>query len=445
MRIVIAGAGEVGIHLAKMLSREELDVILVDSNEDVLSEIENNYNLSAIAGSPTSFNTLKRAGINEADLFLAVTPYETRNIVACTIASSLGAKKTVARIDNFEYLNEESRKHFKTMGVDDLIYPEKLACEEVIAAMRHTWARSWFELHDGALILVAVKLRDSASILNRKLYELTSTSNLFHIAAIKRHNHTIIPRGNDEVLLGDIVYFTTTPEYVEGIRMLCGKQQVDVKNIIILGGSRIAIRISNMVGDDVKIKLIEKDRDKSYRLVEKMRNTTIIQGDARDEELLSEVGISDTDMFIALSDSSETNILACLTAKQMGVPRTVAEVEDIQYITVAENLNIGTVINKKLIAASHIFQLLLDSDSSNAKCLALADAEVVELVAKPGSKITRRPVKELNLPADITLGGVIHNGVGTIVSGNTQIEANDHVLVFCLDTALSKLDPFQLF
>lgn len=440
MRIVIAGAGEVGIHLAKMLSREELDVILVDSNEDVLSEIENNYNLSAIAGSPTSFNTLKRAGINEADLFLAVTPYETRNIVACTIASSLGAKKTVARIDNFEYLNEESRKHFKTMGVDDLIYPEKLACEEVIAAMRHTWARSWFELHDGALILVAVKLRDSASILNRKLYELTSTSNLFHIAAIKRQNHTIIPRGNDEVLLGDIVYFTTTPEYVEGIRMLCGKQQVDVKNIIILGGSRIAIRISNMVGDDVKIKLIEKDRDKSYRLVEKMRNTTIIQGDARDEELLSEVGISDTDMFIALSDSSETNILACLTAKQMGVPRTVAEVEDIQYITVAENLNIGTVINKKLIAASHIFQLLLDSDSSNAKCLALADAEVVELVAKPGSKITRRPVKELNLPADITLGGVIHNGVGTIVSGNTQIEANDHVLVFCLDTALSKLD-----
>ena len=440
MRIVIAGAGEVGIHLAKMLSREELDVILVDSNEEVLSEIENNYNLSAIAGSPTSFNTLKRASINEADLFLAVTPYETRNIVACTIASSLGAKKTVARIDNFEYLNEESRKHFKTMGVDDLIYPEKLACEEVIAAMRHTWARSWFELHDGALILVAVKLRDSASILNRKLYELTSTSNLFHIAAIKRQNHTIIPRGNDEVLLGDIVYFTTTPEYVEGIRMLCGKQQVDVKNIIILGGSRIAIRISNMVGDDVKIKLIEKDRDKSYRLVEKMRNTTIIQGDARDEELLSEVGISDTDMFIALSDSSETNILACLTAKQMGVPRTVAEVEDIQYITVAENLNIGTVINKKLIAASHIFQLLLDSDSSNAKCLALADAEVVELVAKPGSKITRRPVKELNLPADITLGGVIHNGVGTIVSGNTQIEANDHVLVFCLDTALSKLD-----
>ena len=436
----MSGAGEVGLHLAKMRSRENLDVVLVDSNDEVLSEVENNYNLIAITGNPTSFDTLKNAGVAEADLFVAVTPYETRNIVACTIASSLGAKKTVARIDNFEYLSNESRKHFKSMGVDDLIYPEKLAVEEVFAAMRHTWARSWFELHDGALILVAVKLRDNASILNRKLYELTSNSNLFHIAAIKRHNHTIIPRGNDEVLQSDIVYFTTTPEYVEGIREICGKEQVNVKNIIILGGSRIAIRIADTVGDNVKIKLIEKDREKSYRLVEKMRNTTIIQGDARDEELLSEVGIADTDMFIALSDSSETNILACLTAKQMGVPRTVAEVEDIQYIAVAENLNIGTVINKKLIAASHIFQLLLDADSSNAKCLALADAEVVELIAKPGSKITRRPVKELNLPSDITLGGVIHDGVGTIVSGNTVIQENDHVLVFCLDTALGKLD-----
>ncbi len=440
MRIVIAGAGEVGIHLAKMLSREELDVVLIDSNEEVLSEIENNYNLIAIVGSPTSFETLKRAGAGEADLFVAVTPYETRNIVACTIASSMGADKTVARVDNYDYLKPEHRKHFKTLGVDDLIYPEMLAGEEVINAMHHTWARSWFELHNGTLVLIGVKLRDNASILNRKLYELTSNSNIFHIAAIKRQNHTIIPRGNDEVLLGDIVYFTTTPEYVEGIREICGKKQVDVKNIMILGGSRIAIHIAEVMSDDVKIKLIEIDREKGYKLVERMRNTTIIQGDARDEELLSEEGIADTDMFIALSDSSETNILACLTAKQMGVPRTVAEVEDIQYISAAENMNIGTVINKKLLAASHIFQLLLDADDTNAKCLALADAEVVEMIAKPGSKITRRPVKELNLPGDITLGGVIHNGVGTIVTGNTIIEPDDHVLVFCLDTALYKLD-----
>ncbi len=440
MKIVIAGAGEVGTHLAIMLSREELDVVLIDSNSDKLAEIDNNYNLSTVVGSPTSISILRKAEVGSADLFVAVMPFETRNIVACSIASKLGAAKTVARVDNYEYLKEGNKEHFKSMGVDDLIYPELLAAQEVLTSMRHTWVRSWFELHNGALILIGVKLRDNALILNRKLYELTSQSNIFHIAAIKRHNCTIIPRGSDEVQLGDIVYFTTTANHVEKIREICGKQSVNVKNIMILGGSRIAVRISDAMDEDVRIKLVEIDREKSYKLVEKMRNTTIIQGDARDQELLHEEGIGDTDMFIALSDSSETNILACLTAKQMGVPRTVAEVENIQFITTAESLNIGTIINKKLLAASHIFQLLLDSDSSNAKCLALADAEVIELVAKPGSKITKAQVKDLRLPNDITLGGVIHNGVGTIVTGNTQIEANDHVLVFCLDTALHKVD-----
>ncbi len=440
MKIVIAGAGEVGIHLAKMLSREELDVVLIDTNNEILYEIENNYNLIAIEGDPTSFKTLREAGVDDADLFVAVTPHESRNIIACTIASSMGATKAVARVDNYDYLKPAARKHFKSIGVDDLIYPEMVAAEEVLLSMKHTWARSWFELHNGALILIAVKLRENSTLLNRKLFELSQYSNIFHIAAIKRHNHTIIPRGNDEMILGDIVYFTTTKQYIEQIRQLCGKESINVKNIMILGGSRIAIRIAAEMGDNVKIKLFEKDREKGLKLVEKMTNTTIIQGDARDEELLSEEGIADVDMFIALSDSSETNILACLTAKQMGVPRTVAEVEDIQYIAVAENMNIGTIINKKLMAASHIFQLLLDADSSNAKCLALADAEVVELVARHGSKITRKAVKDLNLPNDMTLGGVIHNGVGTIVTGNTVIQEGDHVLVFCLDTALHKVD-----
>ena len=440
MKIVIAGAGEVGTHLAKMLSREELDVILVDNDSVKLTEIDTNYNLITVTGSPTSFSTLQKAGAGNADLFVAVMPYETRNIVACTIASKMGAAKTVARIDNYEYLKPENRSHFKSLGVDHLIYPEMLAGEEVITAIKHTWARSWFELYDGALILIGVKMRDNAQIINKKLYELTSQSNIFHIAAIKRYNRTIIPRGNDEVQLGDIVYFTTTADHVEEIREICGKRTIHVKNIMILGGSRIAIRIAALMDDDIHIKLIEINREKSYKLVEKMRHTTIIQGDARDEELLIEEGIRDTDMFIALSDSSETNILSCLTAKRLGVPRTVAEVENIQFISTAEGLNIGTIINKKLLAASRIFQLLLDADSSNVKCLALADAEVAELVAKPGSKITKHQVKDLNLPHDMTLGGVIHNGIGTIVSGSTQIQAGDHVLVFCLETALHKID-----
>ena len=402
MRIVIAGAGAVGTHLAKMLSAENENVILLDESEEKLAKMEASFDLQTIVGDPTKISALKDAGAGSAELFVAVTPDESRNITACILAHYLGAAKTIARIDNYEYLLPKHKEYFSSLGVDSLIYPEQLAAEEIATSIKYSWMRQMLEFGDGALVMAGVKVRENASIINIPFKDLPHDIP-YHIVAMQRGDETIIPRGNDEVLQGDIVYFTTTPDYVEGIREICGKEQVDVKNIIILGGSRIAIRIAETMGDNVKIKLIEKDREKSYRLVDKMRNTTIIQGDARDEELLSEVGISDTDMFIALSDSSETNILACLTAKQMGVPRTVAEVEDIQYIAVAENLNIGTVINKKLIAASHIFQLLLDADSSNAKCLALADAEVVELVAKPGSKIThchvRREVQLLDRTA----------------------------------------------
>ena len=440
MKIIIAGAGEVGTHLAKLLSKEEQDIILIDADIEKLQWIDSNYNLMTVAGSPTSFKVLKKAGVNNADLFIAVMPFESRNITACTLATKLGAKKTVARIDNYEYLLPENRAFFRELGVDELIYPEMLAAEEIVTALKRTWVRNWFELCNGELILIGVKLREKAQILNHKLCDLTRQNNYYHIAAIKRNEETIIPRGNDELQLNDIVYFTTTPDHIQDIRELTGKTEVDVRKVMIMGGSRIAIRLIHIAPEYIKMKLIECDREKSFKLVEKMHDTVIIHGDARDIDLLKEEGIRDTDAFIALTDSSETNNLACLTAKRLRVAKTIAEVENIPFISTAEGLNIGSIINKKLIAASRIFQLLLDSDSSNVKCLALADAEVAELVAKEGSKITKAPVKDLTLPKDLTLGGFNRDGKGIIVNGNTQIQANDHVVVFCLDTAIRKIE-----
>lgn len=440
MKIVIAGAGEVGTHLAKLLSREDQDIILVDSDVEKLQWIDANYNLMTVVGSPTSFKSLKQAGVNRADLFIAVTPFESRNITACMIASSLGAAKTVARVDNYEYMLPEHQSFFKEMGVDVLIYPEMLAAQEMVTALKRTWVRNWFELGNGELILIGTKLDEEARILNRKLADLTREHNYYHIAAIKRKNETIIPRGNDIIQSGDIVYFTTTPEHIQDIRQLTGKDETEVRKVIIMGGSRIAIRLADIAPDYLKIKLIEEDKSKSYKLVEKMNGAIIIQGDGRDIELLKEEGISDTDAFIALTDSSETNILSCLTANGLGVPKTIAEVENLSFITVAEGLNIGLVINKKLLAASRIYQLLLDEDDTNVKCLSLADAEVAELVAKEGSKITQAKVKDLSLPKDLTIGGMIRDGKGAIVNGNTQIQPNDHVLVFCLDTAIRKIE-----
>lgn len=439
MKIVIAGAGEVGTHLAKLLSNEEQDIIIIDNDESKLMSLDS-YNLMTCCGSPTSFKILNKAGVANTDLFIAVTPYETRNITSCALAKKLGAKRTVARIDNYEFLKKEYGVFFKEFGVDHLIYPEYLAAEEMTIALRRNWVRNWFELCNGLLIVIGVKLRNNAKLIGMHLKELASLSNYFHICAIKRNHETIIPRGDDLIQQNDIIYFATTKDYVDNIRDLCGKEEVEVERVMIMGGSRIAVQLAKMNESKYKIKIIESSLERCHELAQKLPNCNIIHGDGRDMDILQDEGIQEYDAFIALTDSSETNILGCLTAKEFHVKKTIAEVETIQFISEAEGLNIGTIINKKLLASSKIFQILLDNDSSNAKCLALADAEVAELVVKEGAKITRSEVKNLKLSHDMTIAGLTRNGEVMVVSGNTRIQAGDHVVVFCLNGAIHKVE-----
>ena len=425
MKIVIAGSGEVGTHLAKLLSNEEQDITVVDSDGEKLAMLDANYNLLTFRGSPTSFTTLKQAGVEGCDLFIAVTPFETRNIVACAIAKSLGAEKTVARIDNYEFKDPVNREFFSHIGADDMIYPEYLAAMETIQALRHNWVRHWFELHNGELILVGVKLRDNAPLVGMQLKDLGVMDHNFHVAAIKRDHETIIPGGFDKLQCNDIVYFMTRRDHVDSLVDLCGKKQRKIRDVLIMGGSRIAIRLCAMAGDEFNFKIMDIDRDRCLRLSERCPDAHIINADARDTDALLEAGISDMDAFIALADSSETNILTCLSAKELGVVKTIAEVENLQFISEAEGLNIGTIINKKLLASSRIFQMLLDRDTSTSKCLALADAEVAEIVAREG---------------DMTIPGLIRDGKGQLVSGNTVIAPGDRVVVFTLNGLLHKVE-----
>lgn len=440
MRIVIAGAGDVGSHLAKLLSFENQDIVLVDKDPSKLANIDANYNLMTMTGRPTSMQSLRDAGVENCDLFIAVTPYEAINIISCSIAKRLGAEKTVARIDNYEFMNKENRGYFESIGVDSLIYPEYLAAQEIITALKRPWVRHWFELHDGEIILVGVKMRENATLIGLQLRDLAAMQPSFHISAIKRRHQTIIPRGDDCIKDDDILYFTTTRDHVDDLLEICGKINYDVRNVLIMGGSRIAIRTVALAGDDFEFKIIDNNIDVCRSLAEQCPDCEVIHGDARDVEVLREEGIGDVDAFIALTDSSETNILACLMAKEFGVVKTIAEVENLQFISEAEGLNIGTTINKKLLASSTIFQLLLDADSSTSKCHALLDAEVAEIEVKPHSKITRGAVKDLSLSRDMTIAGLIRNGKGMLVTGNTVIEPGDHVVVFCLSGALHKVE-----
>lgn len=442
MKIIIAGAGEVGTHLAKMLSNEDQDIILLDSNQEQLDQIDSNYNLMTHNGSTSSFHTLKQLGISSADLYVAVTPYESRNITSCAIAKKLGAKKTVARIDNYEFLLPKHTMILKELGVDKLIYPEFLAAEEINMSLSHSWARYWGELHGGKLIMIGVKLHEGCPLINLMLMELPVENHDFHVAAIKRHNETIIPTGRDRLLLDDIVYFITTPDYIEKVRELSGKKNKIIKKAFIYGASRIAIRFIREFHELYQIKIIDEDKEKCEQLATEFPNMEVIHGDGRDIDILRDNTIYQSDAFLALTDASETNILACLMAKEFGIQKTIADVENIQFLSQAENLNIGTTINKKLLASSRIFKILLAADESNSKFLTLADAEIAEVQAKPGSKITKHHVKDLKLPYGMTLAALVRGNDCQLVSGLTKIEPGDYVVVFCLAGMFKKMEKW---
>lgn len=443
MRIVIAGAGDVGTHLAKLLSGENQDITLLDDSQDRLNGLDSNFDLLAMQASPTSIRDLKEAEAHKADLFVAVTPDESRNIVACQLAHSLGAQKTLARVDNYEYLVPKSREFFTSIGVDSLIYPEMLAAKEIVDGMRQSWIRQWWDFAEGKMVMLGIKLRENAEILNVPLYSLGSDLP-YHIVAIVRNDETIIPGGSDSIQAGDMVYFMTMQKNIQTVRRIAGKQELpDIRDVIIMGGSRIAVRAAQLMPDGMNVKIIERDRARCNWLTQMLSSKVlVINGDGRDPALLMSEGIDHTEAFIALTDSSETNILACVAAKRFGVTKTIAEVENIDYITMAEKLDVGTVINKKKIAASHIYQMMLDADVTNVKCLTFANADVAEFNVMEGARITRYPIKDISLPKGVTIGGLIRNGEAILVTGTTQIQSGDHVVVFCLEGMIKTIERY---
>ena len=444
MKIVIVGAGAVGTHLSKLLSREHQDCVLIDADEERLNGL-GEFDVMTYCASPTSIRALKEADTPHADLFVGVTPEESTNINACILAHALGAKKTVARIDNYEYLSPSLQPFFKNLGLDSLIYPEVLAATDINNGLKMSWVRQRWDVHDGALILLGIKLREAAEILNLPLKELCGPDDPYHVVSIKRGGETIIPSGMDELRVNDLAYFMTTKDYIPYIRKIVGKEHyTDVKNVIIMGGGKTAVRAALTAPDYMNMKIIEKDVVRCEKLNELLEDndTMVIHGDGRDLGLLEEEGIKNTQAFVALTGNAETNILACLTAKKLGVRKTIAMVENLDYVSMAESLDIGTIINKKTIAASHIFQMMLDADVDNLRSLMLVDAEVAEFTAAEGSKVTKKPVKDLGMPFGVTIGGLVRNGQGMLVNGNSQIEAGDSVMVFCHEQKLNNVEKF---
>lgn len=442
MKVVIAGAGEVGTHLARMLSKENHEIVLMDDDNEKLQKIANQIDLLTVNGAANSINDLKEAGVAKADLFIAVTPYESRNVLACILAKDIGVNKTLARINNAEYIKKVNKPKFIEMGVDELIYPETLAAKEIIASVKQPSARVTHEFSGGKLMLYGIKIRENAIIVDQTLAETAKFSDGFRAVAITRNENTIIPKGKDKILAGDIVYFVTTRDATQDLYEKAGKTLFEVKNIMFLGGSRIAQKTIEKLQDQFNIKVIEQDKERCQQIADRFSNVLVINGDGRNLDLLKEGGIDKMDAFVAVTGNSETNILTCQLAKKMGVKRSVAEIENIDFISLAEQVGIGSVINKKFIAASFIYRFSMHSEISSIKCLTATEAEAVEVIAHAGSKVTTRLVKQLDFPDNAKIGGIIRGEQSFIVTGETQIQEGDRVVVFALPSAIKKIDKF---
>jgi len=444
MRIVVAGAGEVGTHLAKMLANENHEIILIDTEETRLKPIDASLDVLTYHGSATSVKMLQEILHKKTDLFIAVTHWEDTNITSAILAKRFGALKTIARIDNLDYLEHTTLEFFKSLGIDSLIYPELIAAREVLSLLHETGTTEFMEFSGGKLAMYVQKLDENAPILNKSLQEVAEIfrTELFRAVAIKRNEVTIIPRGGERFQLGDLVFVITTNEGINEMMISSGKENFEAKNIMILGGSRIGKHVALYMQKTCEVKLIDSSPERCADLSEILDNTLIICGDCRDVDMLEQEGISKMDAFVAVTGNSETNILSCLLAKKLGVKRTIAEVENMEYINLAENSGIDTIINKKIAAASRIFRHTSNPNVTQVKYMTGTDAEVLEFNVPANARITKGTLRSLDFPKDAIVGGGTRDGVPFIATGDTMIRAEDKVVVFTLPSAYEKLSKF---
>lgn len=449
MKIIIAGAGEVGFHLAKLLSYESQDITLIDNNRDNLVYADTHLDIRTIKGDATSISILKEANVKHVDLVIGVTSSESTNITVCVLAKQLGAKRTIARISNTEFLENKEELGFVKFGIDELISPEALAAGEIALLLNQSAFSDSYEFENGALIMIGLDLSRTAMFVGKTVKEAAGIFPKLNFVpiAIQRFGtqYTLIPRGDTQFKEGDQVYFVTTRDGVEVLYKLTGKVKHSIKNIMILGGSKIGRKTArDLSRNNFNVKLIESDREKAFDLADELPQVLVINSDGRNVELLEEENIHDMDAFIAVTGNSETNIMSCLVAKSKSVKKTIALVENMDYFQLSHSIGIDTLINKKLLAANNIFRYIRKGEVVAMTKLNNMNAELLEFIVKPSSQVCDKKIKDLDFPRSAIIGGIIRNGEGLIALGDFYIKAGDRIVVCCLPRSINKVEKLFL-
>lgn len=449
MKIIIAGAGEVGFHLAKLLSYESQDITLIDTHKESLMYADNHLDIRVLRGDATSISVLEDAKVKDSELVIGVTSSQTTNITFCMLAKQLGCKRTIARISNSEFIEHKDRIRFSELGIDELISPEELAAEEIRMLLNKSAFNDTYEFEDGKLILVGVSLQKTAPFVGKMVKEAARIFPEIHFMPIALQRtgtqFTVIPRGDTVFKEGDQVYFITTTEGVDELYKLTGKKKEEIKNVMILGGSKVGFKSArDLCSKKFNVKLIEKNKEKAFDLADELPNALVINGDGRNVELLEEESLDSMDAFIAVTGNSETNIMSCLVAKSKHIKKTIALVENMDYFQLSHSIGIDTLINKKLLAANNIFKYIRKGEVVALMRLNNINAEILEFVVKPNSKVTGSMIRELDIPISATIGGIVRDGKGIIALGGFEIKAGDRVVVCCLPSAIRKIEKLFL-
>ncbi|MEO1485287.1 MAG: Trk system potassium transporter TrkA [Bacteroidota bacterium] len=449
MKIIIAGAGEVGFHLAKLLSYEAQEITLIDSDKESLAYADSHLDIKVLRGDATSIEALKEAKVDSADLVIGVTSSETTNLTLCMLAKQLGCRRTIARISNTEFLDNRELIKFDELGIDELISPEELAANEIQLLLNQSAFNDTYEFEDGLLTMIGVFLPKSAPFVGKMVKEAAKIFPELHFMPIALQRmgtqFTVIPRGDTVFKEGDQVYFITADEGVDELYKLTGMQKREIKNVMILGGSKVGFKTArDLCTKKFNVKLVEKNKEKAFDIADELPHALVINGDGRNVELLDEESLESMDAFIAVTGNSETNIMSCLVAKSKSIKKTIALVENMDYFQLSHSIGVDTLINKKLLAANNIFRYIRRGEVLAVTRLNNLNAEILEFEVKATSLVNGEIIRELDFPREASIGGVIRDGKGIIALGDFKILEGDRVVVCCLPKAIPRIEKLFL-
>ncbi len=447
--IIIVGAGEVGYHIALRLSREFWDVTIIDQDPTLIEKVANSLDVNTIVGNGSSPQILREAGIEKTKLLIAVTDSDETNILACAVANIYAPPECqkVARIRNTDYIEDEKLLRQGHLGIDFHINPERASAEKIMRLLETPQATNVLTFADDRVLLLGLQLGEDSKLFGKSFAELGQLNPEKHFlaAAMERNGTLIIPRGDDRLQPKDTIYIVTTPEDQNDVLRRLGFKPKPLESVAIFGGDRVGFFLAQQLEKQgISVRLIEPNRKRCEQLASQLHKTIVLHGDATDRALLEEENIPKFDVFVAVSDDEESNILSALLAKRLGAPKVISLVNKASYETLIRNVGVDAAISPRQLATSLILHFIRLGKVLQVDALGEEQAEAIEFLASKKAPIVNKTLAQANIPKGALIGAIVHKDCVTIAKGDTIIRENDRVIVFALQDAIAQIEKYFL-